>query len=202
VLVSLFAVYLALLAWIVLWKLEVPWIGEAALLPRPIKLIPFLPSAEAGASAPIEVAINFVLFIPFGLYLGVIAPSWGWWQAAGVLLGASLVLEITQHLISVGSFDTTDLIVNTAGGLAGLGLLALARRRLRARTEMLMTRGFAIGTVILLVAIAIFIASPLHYGPQRDVIVSAPAAVPHWTQTVASGLGSDDLRPLSAPAAS
>ena len=148
---------------------------EAALLPRPIKLIPFLPSTEAGASAPIEVAINFVLFIPFGLYLGVIAPTWRWWQAAGVFLGASLMLEITQYLISVGSFDTTDLIVNTAGGLAGLGLLALVRRRLRARTSVVMTRGFAIGTVVSLLAIGIFIASPLHYGPQRDVIVSAPA---------------------------
>jgi len=32
-----------------------PWIGEAALRPRPIKLIPFLPSGDAGASAPQEV---------------------------------------------------------------------------------------------------------------------------------------------------
>ena len=197
-LVSLFVVYLALLAWIVLWKLEVPWIGEAALLPRPIKLIPFLPSAEAGASAPIEVAINLVLFIPFGLYLGVIAPTWRWWQAAGVFLGASLVLEITQHLISVGSFDTTDLIVNTAGGLAGLGLLALARRRLRGRTAVVMTRGFAIGTAISLVALGIFIASPMHYGPQRDVIVSAPAEIAQLAQSVASATGNGDLRPLSA----
>ena len=47
--------------------------------------------------------------------------------------GASLVLETAQHVLSTGSFDITDVIVNTAGGLAGLGLLALARRRLRRR---------------------------------------------------------------------
>ena len=38
---------------------------------------------------------------------------------------ASLFLETTQHLLSTGSFDTTDIIMNTVGGLTGLGLLAL-----------------------------------------------------------------------------
>ncbi|HYJ51136.1 MAG TPA: VanZ family protein, partial [Microbacterium sp.] len=69
-----FVAYLVLLVWIVLWKLEIPWIGEAALIPRPIKLVPFLPSADADASAPIEVVINLLLFVPFGLYLGLLAP--------------------------------------------------------------------------------------------------------------------------------
>ena len=72
--------------------------------------------------------MNILLFIPFGLYLGLLAPSWRWWKATGVFVGASLVLEVIQHLLSTGSFDITDVIVNTAGGLAGLGLLALARR--------------------------------------------------------------------------
>ena len=127
-LVVLFVVYLVLLAWTVVWKLDVPYVGAAALLPRPIKLIPFVPSAEAGASAPLEIVANIVLFVPFGLYLGLLAPTWQWWKSAGVFVGASLVLETTQHLLSTGSFDTTDVIVNTAGGLAGVGLLALARR--------------------------------------------------------------------------
>ena len=174
-LVVLFVVYLVLLIWIVLWKLAVPWVGEAALLPRPIKLIPFLPSTEAGASAPLEVVTNILLFVPFGLYLGLLAPSWQRWKVTGVLVGASLVLEITQHLLSTGSFDITDVIVNTAGGLAGLGLLALARRRFQARTAAVLTRVCLIGTVLSLVAIGIFNASPWHYVPQPDVIVPTPS---------------------------
>ena len=170
-LVALFVVYLVLLTWMVLWKLQVPWIGEAALLPRPIKLVPFVPSADDGASKPLEVIANVLLFVPFGLYLGLLAPSWQWWKSTAVFLGASLVLEITQHLISIGSFDSTDLIVNTAGGLAGLGLLALVRRRFDARTATVMTRVSVVGTVLSLLAVGIFIASPLEYGPQRDVIV-------------------------------
>ena len=47
-----FVGYLVLLAWVVLWKLEVPWIGEAATLLRPLKLVPFVSSGDAGASAP------------------------------------------------------------------------------------------------------------------------------------------------------
>ena len=173
--VVLFVVYLVLLVWAVVWKLDVPYVGEAALLPRPIKLIPFVPSAEAGASAPLEVVANFVLFVPFGVYLGLLAPTWPWWRWTGVLVGASFVLEATQHLLSTGSFDTTDIIVNTVGGLAGVGLLALARRRLQARTAAVMTRACLIGTVVSLLAIGIFVASPLHYAQQRDVIVSTPA---------------------------
>jgi len=175
----LFVIYLVLLAWIVLWKLEVPWIGEAALLPRPIKLIPFVPNADAGGSAPLEVFFNFLLFIPFGLYLGLLAPTWKWFTVAGMLVGASLVLEIIQHVLSIGSFDSTDVIVNTAGGLAGLGLLALARRRFGARTRVIMMRILVIGTGLGLLAVVIFIASPLHYAPQRDVVVvPTPTASP------------------------
>jgi glycopeptide antibiotics resistance protein len=174
----LFVVYLVLLAWAVVWKLDVPYVGAAALLPRPIKLIPFVPSAEAGASAPIEIVANIVLFVPFGLYLGLLAPRWPWWKLMGVFIGASLILEATQHLLSTGSFDTTDVIVNTLGGLAGVGLLALTRRRLQARTTRVMTRVCLIGTVVSLLAIGILVASPLHYGPQRDVIFSTPAPSP------------------------
>ena len=145
-LVVLFVVYLVLLAWAVVWKLDVPYVGEAALLPRPIKLIPFVPSAEAGASAPLESIANFLLFVPFGVYLGLLVPTWRWWTWTAVLLGASLVLEATQHVLSTGSFDTTDLIVNTPGGLAGIGLLALVRGRLQARTAVVMSRVCLIGT--------------------------------------------------------
>jgi glycopeptide antibiotics resistance protein len=170
-LVALFVVYLLLLTWIVIWKLEVPWIGEAWSLPRPIKLVPFLASGDAGASNPVEVIANILFFVPFGLYLGLLAPSWRWWMATAVFVGASLVLEITQHLISVGSFDISDVISNTAGGLAGLGLLALARRRLQTRATVFMIKVCLVGSVILVLAVAIFVASPLHYGPQHDVVV-------------------------------
>ena len=114
-LIVLFAIYLVLLAWTVVWKLDVPYVGAAALLPRPIKLIPFLATGEAGASAPLELVANVILFVPFGIYLGLLTPTWQPWKWASVFVVASLFLETTQHLLSTGSFDTTDIIMNTVG---------------------------------------------------------------------------------------
>ena len=171
-------VYLALLAWVVLWKLEVPWIGDAAGLARPIKLVPFVPSGDAGASTPAEMLINFVLFVPFGLFVGTLAPTWSWWRAALAALGASLVLETVQHLISTGSFDTTDLLVNTAGAMVGWAVFVAARRALRERTSVVMARVCIALSALALVAVIAFVASPLHYGPQRDVVVDRPTPTP------------------------
>lgn len=74
-LVIAFAVYVALLAWVILWKLEAPWIGDAAGFARRLKLVPFVPSGDAGASMPAELLINLVLFVPFGLFAGALAPT-------------------------------------------------------------------------------------------------------------------------------
>ncbi|MBM7830854.1 glycopeptide antibiotics resistance protein [Agromyces cerinus] len=174
VLPALFALYLALLAWIVMWKLEVPYFGMGGL--RQVKLVPFVSNACNGASAPSEVVANIVLFIPFGLYLGLLAPSWPWWKATFAIAGASLALEVAQYALSVGSSDVTDLITNTAGGLIGLVLLAVVRRRLGERTFTAMTRFCSGLTVLALIATAAFIASPVSFAPQRDVSVSMPGA--------------------------
>ncbi len=175
ILILAFAVYLALLAWVVLFKLEVPWIGDAAGLARPIKLVPFVASGDAGASSPVEMLINLVLFVPFGLFVGALAPTWSWFTAGIAALGVSFVLETVQHLLSTGSFDTTDLIVNTSGALVGWAIFAAVRRSAGERTSAVMTRTCVIVTAIALVAVVAFVASPLHYGPQRDVVVERSA---------------------------
>jgi glycopeptide antibiotics resistance protein len=159
--------------------------GDAAR--RIIKLVPFAPSAGAGASRPSEVVVNLVLFIPFGVYLGLLAPSWPWWKVTGVVAGASLTLEVAQYVLAVGSSDVTDLVVNTAGGLAGIGLLAEVRRGLQARTAAVVTRVAGIGTAFALLASGVLIASPLRHAPpgpdipmqsvpvqDRDARVNAP----------------------------
>lgn len=178
ILIVAFAVYLALLAWVVLWKLEAPWIGDAVGLYRPIKLVPFVPSGQAGASTPVEMLINLVLFVPLGLFVGALAPSWAWWKSGVTALAATLVLETVQHLLSTGSFDTTDLIVNTAGALLGWATFAAVRRRSGARTPAVMTRICVIVSALALVAAVAFVASPLNYGPQRDIVVEHPTPTP------------------------
>ena len=177
-LVALFAVYLVLLAWVVLWKLERPVGRRGGVAHRQAR--PVRRHGGAGASTPFDVVANLALFVPFGVYLGLLAPSWPWWKVAGAAAAASLGLEVAQYVLAVGSSDLTDVVVNTAGGLVGLGLLALARRRLRARTAAVLTRVCTIGTVLAVLAGALVVASPLRYGPPEDVrcTSSAPCGPP------------------------
>jgi len=133
-------------------------------------------STGAGASPPLEILANFWLFVPCGLYLGLIAPLWPWWKVAGAAVGASVLLELAQYGFAVGSSDVTDVIVNAAGGLVGFGLLALARHRFQARTTAAMTRVCSVGTVVAQLAIGILIASPQRYGPREVTAASTPFA--------------------------
>jgi hypothetical protein len=97
-------------------------------------------------------------------------PTWSWWKAAVAALATSLVLEVVQHLISTGSFDTTDLIVNTAGALIGWAIFVVVRRVSGEHASVVMTRICVIVSALALAAAVAFVASPLNYGPQRDVV--------------------------------
>lgn len=185
-LVALFVVYLLLLGWVVLWKLEVPWVGHQ----RVVKLVPFTATAEAGASTPFDVWANLLLFIPFGVYLGLLAPGWPWPRVAAVVASASLALEVTQYVLGVGSSDSTDVVVNTLGGLAGLGLVALARRGRRAwsgpgaRSGSREHAGGAVtvvctvATALALLATVLYISSPVTYVHVHDVGPLAQVGAP------------------------
>lgn len=81
---------------------------------------------------------NVVLFVPFGVALGLRCPFVPQARLVLVCLGLSLLIEGTQLVWSVGrSADVTDVITNTTGGLVGLlgagATMGLVRRR-RAET--------------------------------------------------------------------
>jgi glycopeptide antibiotics resistance protein len=167
----MFVAYLVLLTWLVLWKLEVPFFGDGS--ERQVKLVPFVATARAGASAPVEVLANILLFVPFGGYLRLLAPSTRWWRLAAVVAATSVLFEVGQYLLAVGRSDLSDVVANTAGAVLGLGLVGLVRLRLRDGTRPVMTRVCAGLTVVAVVAVGLFVASPFHYGlqPSGDVIV-------------------------------
>lgn len=164
--VGLLVVYLALLAWLILWKLEVPWVGAGSL--RELKLVPFLAAGDAGASTVREVVANVAFFVPLGAYAGLLAPTWRWRRALAVGAAVSAVLEIAQYVLAVGSSDVTDVISNSAGSLLGFGLIALSRRRVKHRTTTIMIRVCLAFTVVILVLAVAFVLSPLHYAPLGD----------------------------------
>jgi len=77
---------------------------------------------------------NLLLFLPFGVALGLRFPLVSRGRLVLVCLGLSLAIEGTQLVWSVGrSADVTDVITNTTGGFVGLliagAMMALIRRR-------------------------------------------------------------------------
>jgi glycopeptide antibiotics resistance protein len=173
-LVGFFVVYLALLVWSVLWKLDAPFIGGGST--GEVKLVPFVRTDQFGTSKPFELVANVLLFVPFGLYLGLLlAPPRRWAKAVPAIAATSFALEAAQYLLAVGSADVSDLILNTAGGLVGLGLVAWARRAGSVSATTVLARVLAVGTGVALLASALFfVASPLRYGPPTQIEGSVP----------------------------
>jgi glycopeptide antibiotics resistance protein len=176
--ILLFVVYLILLVWLVLWKLHAPFIGREDM--REIKLIPFAAGDGYGSSSPFEVAGNLAVFVPFGLYLGILLPRWSWWQVGAAATAVSLVFETIQYVTAVGASDITDVISNTAGGLLGFGLLVLARRQLRRDAMPILSGLLTLATVLALVVTAMVVVSYPRLGAltiHRES-VSCPCSVP------------------------
>ncbi|EAP97233.1 hypothetical protein JNB_17223 [Janibacter sp. HTCC2649] len=162
-LIALFGVYLALLVWVVMWKLEWPSVGGGV---RNVKLTPFVTASNGdGASQPMEVVGNLLLFVPLGIYLALLAPKSPRWRLTLLAGSLSAGMEIAQYVLAVGRTDITDVIVNTAGAVVGMGLVALVQHGTGTRARRLLTRACLAGTALAVAACATFVALPIRYGP-------------------------------------
>ena len=78
---------------------------------------------------------NVLAFMPYGFFMPILRPKLR--RMNGMFLAAfllSLTIEITQLLTRVGSFDVDDLILNTAGGIAGY-LLFYIMNKIRSKWD-------------------------------------------------------------------
>ncbi|RED59269.1 VanZ family protein [Cohnella lupini] len=64
---------------------------------------------------------NIAIFIPFGIFIGVMFnnKSLSFTGAFACSFALSLCLESAQIVFAIGSFDVDDLILNSGGGLIG-----------------------------------------------------------------------------------
>ncbi|REE80178.1 VanZ like protein [Paenibacillus taihuensis] len=67
---------------------------------------------------------NIAIFMPFGLLVGMLGSQRRLtvFAAAAISCALSLLLELSEAVLSIGSFDVDDIILNTIGGLAGFTL--------------------------------------------------------------------------------
>lgn len=115
----LFLLYLVLLVWIILFKLQFS-IADLDRM-REINLIPFYYKEEVSFHAT-EVLENVLIFVPFGIYLCLIFKKLRFSGKLFLIAGMSVLLELCQYVLAVGRSDVTDLITNVSGGLIGVFL--------------------------------------------------------------------------------
>lgn len=128
----LFLIYLILLVWIILFKLQFS-IHDLDMV-RSVNFIPFYYDKEIGTEFHLkEVFENLFIFVPMGIYLQMLLPKGRFHGKLAVIAGTSLLLETAQYVLAIGRSDITDLLSNTTGGLLGLALYCIIARLLRNR---------------------------------------------------------------------
>lgn len=115
----LFLLYLVLLIWIILFKLQFSITALDRV--REINLIPFYYKEEISFHAT-EVLENVLIFVPFGIYLCLVFQRSRLRSKLLFIAGMSMLLEVCQYVLAVGISDITDLITNISGGLIGIFL--------------------------------------------------------------------------------
>jgi len=123
---AILILYLLTLLWLVLFKFSFDIFG--VLLDhqtRGLNLIPFANYSQGNVREMID---NFVVFIPFGLLLGVVLKQTDMWRKLAGIFAFSFAAEVIQFVFAIGRTDITDVIMNTFGGLAGLALYKLGGR--------------------------------------------------------------------------
>ena len=153
----LLGIYLILLTWLILFKMQLPLNGWVPY--RSINLIPFGASVIVNGTVDFhEILYNGLVFLPFGLYLGMLHPHWSWWKSLLVIAGVSLAYETLQYLLAMGASDITDLIMNTAGGALGLLVFAVLLRTAGEKVLLVLNRIALVGTILVVAGISLILA--------------------------------------------
>ena len=143
---GLYFVYLAFVVWVILLKFNI----TPADLPhlRNINLIPYGDSGIINGQLDVrELVENILIFVPFGVYAGMLVKERSWWKVTLAGAGFSLILETLQYVFAIGASDITDVINNTLGAALGMFLWKGFHRIAGERSFMIAQVTATIGTV-------------------------------------------------------
>ena len=160
----LFTVYLIALAWILLFKLGVQF---SYMQRRTVNLIPFNEALIADGKIDVpEIILNVFIFVPLGIYAGILFRKWTFQKQLLFYFLVSLLIEGIQFIIGAGAFDTTDIITNTLGGIIGLLLYKAVEKAFheRSKAQKFINLIAAIGTALML---AFLLLLKMHMLPIR-----------------------------------
>ncbi|WP_394993289.1 VanZ family protein [Emticicia sp.] len=116
----LLVIYLATLFWIIVLKLNISFSYKGT---RNVNFIPFRePLLYNGRIDFNEIFLNILIFIPLGLYVGILFKKLSITRKIFSFFLVSFTCEAMQFVLRIGAFDITDIINNTFGGIIGLVL--------------------------------------------------------------------------------
>ncbi len=152
----LFAIYLLILVWIVMFKASTPADLRYLVCERTLNLVPFHYETEVSSHLQ-EVVLNALVFFPLGLYGGMLFGKA--WKTVLLGFGVSLIFETLQYVLSIGAADVTDLLMNTAGDAIGVCLYLLLRRACKGsdRLDRVLNVVLCVGTALFLLAAAVLL---------------------------------------------
>lgn len=153
----LFAIYLIALGWIILFKMQTSFTDLPQL--RSVKLIPFV---RDGRQSSEQFVLNFLSFIPFGIYLSMLRPKKSFAKNVMLLFLASFLIEVLQYVFAIGVSDIDDVIANTFGGVIGIFGFVILEKCLKDKTAKVLTLTALGVTIIALASISMlsqFVAS-------------------------------------------
>lgn len=157
----LMAVYLLLLTWIIIFKLQI----SPGSLPhiRNINLIPFEASVIVNGKTDFDEIINNALvFVPFGVFMGMLWEEKFFIRRIIPVFLTSLLFETVQYVFGIGASDITDLLMNTLGGVTGLGCYALLSIIWKGKTNKILNCICLAGLILVLlfIGLVLFMTMP------------------------------------------
>lgn len=147
----LFSVYLIALYWIIVLKFNLS--AYHAGVERSFNWVPFPSLFNLPGQGDLnESLLNIFIFIPLGLYLGILRNAWTLGRKAAGFFLLSFFFELSQFAMKTGAFDATDLVNNTMGGLVGLGIFSGLEKALGSQLKVrkILNLICLIGTILIL----------------------------------------------------
>ena len=155
---GLFVVYIILLTWIILFKMQFDISSLETMSLRNINLVPFAGSLIVNNRVDIsEIILNVAVFVPFGIYLCMLKEKWSFIKKVVPIFITSLAFETIQYIFAIGASDIADLIGNTLGGIIGIAVFMLLSKIFKNKTIKIFNVLALIVTVIVVLFLGLLI---------------------------------------------
>ncbi|MBG9374626.1 VanZ family protein [Panacibacter sp. DH6] len=151
----LLVVYAGILCWILLFKLGVHF---SYMNERSVNLVPFYDIVNNnGEGGMAEMLLNVLIFLPPGIYIGLLYTQWTYGKKVLLLFLTSLAFECIQFVCKTGAFDVTDIVTNTTGAAIGLYIFKAIEKLFNnsMRAQQCINILAAAGTIVLLILLTL-----------------------------------------------